>query len=319
MKKIVILDGKTLGDISIEKLNEIGEVQYYEATDESQVVERIKDANIILTNKVVLNRNNMKDAKNLEFIAETATGFNNIDIDYAKEHKIGVANVAGYSTNAVVQHTFSSALGLLDQVVYYDRYVKEGEYSKSGSFTCLNKPYYEIENKVWGIIGLGAIGNRVGKIAEAFGAEVIYYSTSGKNSSTQFKKVSFEELLEKSDIISIHAPLNENTKGLINYEALIKMKSSAILVNMGRGPIVVEKDLARAIEEEQIRGAALDVYETEPVGEDNILLSIKNKDKLLLSPHIAWASIEARERLFNEVVENIKAFYNGKDRNRVDK
>ena len=319
MKKIVILDGKTLGDISIEKLNEIGEVQYYEATDESQVVERIKDANIILTNKVVLNRNYMKDAKNLEFIAETATGFNNIDIDYAKEHKIGVANVAGYSTNAVVQHTFASALGLLDQVVYYDRYVKEGEYSKSGSFTCLNKPYYEIENKVWGIIGLGAIGNRVGKIAEAFGAEVIYYSTSGKNSSTQFKKVSFEELLEKSDIISIHAPLNENTKGLINYEALIKMKSSAILVNMGRGPIVVEKDLARAIEEEQIRGAALDVYETEPVGEDNILLSIKNKDKLLLSPHIAWASIEARERLFNEVVENIKAFYNGKDRNRVDK
>lgn len=319
MKKIVILDGKTLGDISIEKLNEIGEVQYYEATDESQVVERIKDANIILTNKVVLNRNNMKDAKNLEFIAETATGFNNIDIDYAKEHKIGVANVAGYSTNAVVQHTFASALGLLDQVVYYDRYVKEGEYSKSGSFTCLNKPYYEIENKVWGIIGLGAIGNRVGKIAEAFGAEVIYYSTSGKNSSTQFKKVSFEELLEKSDIISIHAPLNENTKGLINYEALIKMKSSAILVNMGRGPIVVEKDLARAIEEEQIRGAALDVYETEPVDEDNILLSIKNKDKLLLSPHIAWASIEARERLFNEVVENIKAFYNGKDRNRVDK
>lgn len=319
MKKIVILDGKTLGDISIEKLNEIGEVQYYEATDESQVVERIKDANIILTNKVVLNRNNMKDAKNLEFIAETATGFNNIDIDYAKEHKIGVANVAGYSTNAVVQHTFASALGLLDQVVYYDRYVKEGEYSKSGSFTCLNKPYYEIENKVWGIIGLGAIGNRVGKIAEAFGAEVIYYSTSGKNSSTQFKKVSFEELLEKSDIISIHAPLNENTKGLINYEALIKMKSSAILVNMGRGPIVVEKDLARAIEEEQIRGAVLDVYETEPVGEDNILLSIKNKDKLLLSPHIAWASIEARERLFNEVVENIKAFYNGKDRNRVDK
>ena len=319
MKKIVILDGKTLGDISIEKLNELGEVQYDEATDESQVVERIKDANIILTNKVVLNRNNMKDAKNLEFIAETATGFNNIDIDYAKEHKIGVANVAGYSTNAVVQHTFASALGLLDQVVYYDRYVKEGEYSKSGSFTCLNKPYYEIENKVWGIIGLGAIGNRVGKIAEAFGAEVIYYSTSGKNSSTQFKKVSFEELLEKSDIISIHAPLNENTKGLINYEALIKMKSSAILVNMGRGPIVVEKDLARAIEEEQIRGAALDVYETEPVGEDNILLSIKNKDKLLLSPHIAWASIEARERLFNEVVENIKAFYNGKDRNRVDK
>lgn len=319
MKKIVILDGKTLGDISIEKLKEIGEVQYYEATDESEVSERIKDANIILTNKVVLNKNNMKDAKNLEFIAETATGFNNIDIDYAKDHRIGVANVAGYSTNAVVQHTFASALGLLNQVVYYDNYVKSGEYSKSGSFTCLNKPYYEVENKVWGIIGLGTIGSKVGKIAEAFGAKVIYYSTSGKNSSSEFKRVSFDELLEQSDIISIHAPLNENTRGLINYEVLSKMKSSAILVNMGRGPIVVEKDLARAIEEDQIRGAALDVYEIEPVSEENALLSIKNKDKLLLSPHIAWASIEARERLFNEVIENIKAFYNGKDRNRVDK
>lgn len=319
MKKIVILDGKTLGDISIEKLKEIGEVQYYEATDESQVSERIKDANIILTNKVVLNKNNMKDAKNLEFIAETATGFNNIDIDYAKNHRIGVANVAGYSTNAVVQHTFASALGLLNQVVYYDNYVKNGEYSKSGSFTCLNKPYYEVENKVWGIIGLGTIGSKVGKIAEAFGAKVIYYSTSGKNASSEFKRVSFDELLELSDIISIHAPLNENTRGLINYEVLSKMKSSAILVNMGRGPIVVEKDLARAIEENQIRGAALDVYEIEPVSEENALLSIKNKDKLLLSPHIAWASIEARERLFNEVIENIKAFYNGKDRNRVDK
>lgn len=319
MKKIVILDGKTLGDISIEKLKEIGEVQYYEATDESEVSERIKDANIILTNKVVLNKNNMKDAKNLEFIAETATGFNNIDIDYAKNHRIGVANVAGYSTNAVVQHTFASALGLLNQVVYYDNYVKSGEYSKSGSFTCLNKPYYEVENKVWGIIGLGTIGSKVGKIAEAFGAKVIYYSTSGKNASSEFKRVSFDELLELSDIISIHAPLNENTRGLINYEVLSKMKSSAILVNMGRGPIVVEKDLARAIEENQIRGAALDVYEIEPVSEENALLSIKNKDKLLLSPHIAWASIEARERLFNEVIENIKAFYNGKDRNRVDK
>lgn len=319
MKKIVILDGKTLGDISIEKLKEIGEVQYYEATDESEVSERIKDANIILTNKVVLNKNNMKDAKNLEFIAETATGFNNIDIDYAKNHRIGVANVAGYSTNAVVQHTFASALGLLNQVVYYDNYVKSGEYSKSGSFTCLNKPYYEVENKVWGIIGLGTIGSKVGKIAEAFGAKVIYYSTSGKNASSEFKRVSFDELLELSDIISIHAPLNENTRGLINYEVLSKMKSSAILVNMGRGPIVVEKDLARAIEENQIRGAALDVYEIEPVSEENALLSIKNKDKLLLSPHIAWSSIEARERLFNEVIENIKAFYNGKDRNRVDK
>ena len=178
MKKIVILDGKTLGNIDLEKLNEIGEVDYYEFTSEDEVSNRIKDANIILTNKVILNEDNMKNANKLEFIAETATGFNNIDVDYARKRGIGVSNVAGYSTSAVVQHTFAMALGLLNEVIYHDNYVKSGEYSKSGLFTCLNRPYYEIQNKVWGIIGLGVIGRRVARIAEAFGAKVIYYSTS---------------------------------------------------------------------------------------------------------------------------------------------
>lgn len=319
MKKIVILDGKTLGNIELDKLKEIGEVTYYDTTSKDEVRERVKEANIILTNKVVLTKENLSEAKNLEFIAEVATGFNNIDINYAKENGIGVANVAGYSTSAVVQHTFASALALLDEVFYYDNYVKSGEYAKSGLFTCLDKPYYEIEGKTWGIIGLGNIGSRVAKIAEAFGANVIYYSTSGKNSSSEFEKVSFDELLSKSDIISIHAPLNNNTLGLINYEALCNMKESAILINVGRGPIVVEKDLARAIDEEKIRGAALDVFETEPMAIDNPVLSIKNKDRIIMSPHIAWASVEARERLFSEVVENIKAFYRGEIRNRVEK
>ena len=194
---------------------------------------------------------------------------------------------------------------------------KSGEYSKSGLFTCLNRPYYEIQNKVWGIIGLGVIGRRVARIAEAFGAKVIYYSTSGRNNSSEFERVEFEELLNKSDIISIHAPLNNNTKGLINYDALSKMKNTAILVNMGRGPIVVERDLSKAIDEDKIRGAALDVFEVEPINEENPLLTVKNKDKLLLSPHIAWASIEGRKVLFEEVIENIKAFYRGEERNRV--
>ena len=176
---------------------------------------------------------------------------------------------------------------------------------------------YEIQNKVWGIIGLGVIGRRVARIAEAFGAKVIYYSTSGRNNSSEFERVEFEELLNKSDIISIHAPLNNNTKGLINYDALSKMKNTAILVNMGRGPIVVERDLSKAIDEDKIRGAALDVFEVEPINEENPLLTVKNKDKLLLSPHIAWASIEARKVLFEEVIENIKAFYRGEERNRV--
>ena len=209
------------------------------------------------------------------------------------------------------------ALGLLNEVIYHDNYVKSGEYSKSGLFTCLNRPYYEIQNKVWGIIGLGVIGRRVARIAEAFGAKVIYYSTSGRNNSSEFERVEFEELLNKSDIISIHAPLNNNTKGLINYDALSKMKNTAILVNMGRGPIVVERDLSKAIDEDKIRGAALDVFEIEPINEENPLLTVKNKDKLLLSPHIAWASIEARKVLFEEVIENIKAFYRGEERNRV--
>ena len=319
MKKIVILDGKTLGDIELEKLSEIGEVEYYDTTDISEVKERIRDANIVLTNKVVLNRENLSEASNLEFIAEIATGFNNIDVEYAKEKGIGVANVAGYSTNAVVQHTFALTLSLLDEITYYDSYVKSGEYSKSGLFTCLDKPYYEIEGKTWGIIGLGNIGRKVAKIAEAFGAKVIYYSTTGNNSNGEFSRVSFNELLSKSDIISIHAPLSKNTLGLLDYEALCKMKNSSILVNMGRGPIVVEEDLARAIDENKIRGAALDVFELEPIKINSPLLTMKNKDKIILSPHIAWASVEARERLFNEVIENIIAFYNGEIRNRVDK
>ena len=319
MKKIVILDGKTLGDISLEKLSEIGEVRYYDTTDINEVKERVREANIVLTNKVILNRENLSEANNLEFIAEVATGFNNIDIEYAKEKGIGVANVAGYSTNAVVQHTFASTLALLDEVTYYDNYVKSGEYSKSGLFTCLDKPYYEIQDKTWGIIGLGNIGKRVAKIAEAFGTKVVYYSTTGSNTNNEFKRVSFDELLNNSDIISIHAPLSKNTLGLINYESLCKMKTSSILIYMGRGPIVVEKDLARAIDEGKIRGAALDVFEVEPIKINNALLTMKNKDRIILSPHIAWASVEARERLFNEVVENITAFYNGEIRNRVDK
>lgn len=319
MKKIVILDGKTLGDIDLEKLREIGEVKYYDTTDSSEVKDRVREANIVLTNKVVLNRENLNEASNLEFIAEVATGFNNIDIEYAKEKGIGVANVAGYSTNTVVQHTFALALSLLDEVSYYDNYVKSGEYSKSGLFTCLDRPYYELEGKTWGIIGLGNIGKKVAKIAEAFGAKVVYYSTTGSNSNNEFTRVSFDELLSSSDIISIHAPLSDNTLGLINYESLCKMKSSAVVVNMGRGPIVVEEDLVRAIDEEKIRGAALDVFEVEPIKIDSALLTMKNKDRVILSPHIAWASVEARKRLFNEVVENIKAFYKGEIRNRVDK
>ena len=318
MKKIVILDGKTLGDVEFSKLKEFGTVEYYDTTTADEVVSRIKDANIILTNKVVLNSENLSQAKNLELICETATGFNNIDIKYAKENKIAVTNVAGYSTNTVAQHTFATVLNLYDKLSYYDNFVKSGQYSASGLFTDLSRPFYELEGKTWGIVGFGAIGKRVAKIAEAFGVNVVYYSTSGKNNNSEYKRVEFEELLETCDIISIHAPLTDKTNGLMNYEAISKMKKNAILVNMGRGPIVVEADLARAIEEELIAGAALDVFAVEPMKADNPLLNLKNKENIVLTPHIAWASVEARGRLFEEVIKNIEAFYKGEIRGRIE-
>ncbi|NFT06110.1 MULTISPECIES: D-2-hydroxyacid dehydrogenase [unclassified Clostridium] len=318
MKQIVVLDGRTLGNVDFSKLNEFGNVTYYDLTSSNEVEERIKNANIVLTNKVVLNENNLKNAKNIELICEMATGFNNIDVKYAKENNIAVTNVAGYSTNTVAQHTFAMALNLYDKIAYFDNYVKSKEYSRSNVFTNVDEVYRDINEKVWGIMGLGAIGKKVAKIADAFGCKVIYYSTSGKNSNSEYDRVSFEELLEKADVISIHAPLNENTKNLMNYEAFKKMKKDSILINMGRGPIVVDEDLAKAIDENLIGGAGLDVFEIEPIPENNPLLSIKNKEKLVLSPHIAWASEEARNRLFNDLLENIRVYNKGEMKNRVE-
>lgn len=318
MKKIVVLDAITLGNVDFDKLKEFGEVILYDKTKAEDVEERIKDASIILTNKVVLNKDNLKDAEKLEIICETATGFNNIDVEYAKSKNIAVTNVAGYSTPTVAQHTFATLLHLYDKIGYYDEFVKSGEYSKSGMFTNLDRPFNDIEGKTWGIIGLGNIGKRVAKIAEAFGAKVVYYSTSGKNNNLEYKRVELDELLSESDIISIHSPLNKNTEGLFNYDNLKKMKKTSVLINMGRGPIVVEEDLAKAIDENIISGAALDVFSVEPMPENSPLLKIKNKEKIVMTPHIAWASIEARERLFNDLIENIKAFYKGERRNRVE-
>ena len=318
MKKIVVLDGKTLGNVDYIKLNEFGQVIYYDMTSEDMVSERIKDADIVLTNKVVLREDDLKKAENLKLICEMATGYNNIDIDYARKNNIAVTNVAGYSTNTVAQHTFAMLLHLYDNLSYFDNFVKSGEYSKSGMFTNLQVTYNDLCGKVWGIVGLGAIGKRVAKIAQAFGARVIYYSTSGKNTNSDYAQVDFDELLERSDVISIHAPLNEKTKGLINYDALSKMKKEAILINVGRGPIVVDEDLARAIDEEIIGGAALDVFEIEPIPQENPLLSVRNKERLLMTPHVAWASEEARKRLYDDLLENISAFNIGEERNRVD-
>ncbi|MBN7573883.1 D-2-hydroxyacid dehydrogenase [Clostridium beijerinckii] len=318
MKKIVVLDGRTLGNVDYIKLNEFGQVIYYDLTSEEEVAERIRDANIVLTNKVKLNRGNLKDASELELICEMATGYNNIDIEYAKERNIAVTNVRGYSTTTVAQHTFAMLLHLYDNISYFDNFVKSGEYSRYDMFTNLEAPYKDLCGKIWGIIGLGAIGKRVARIAQAFGARVVYYSTSGKNSDSDFARVEFESLLKQCDIISVHAPLNEKTEGLLNYEAFTKMKKDTVVINVGRGPIIVDEDLARALDEEIIGGAALDVFKEEPILIENPLLKVKNKDRLILTPHVAWASEEARSRLFTDLLENISAYNRGEKRNRVD-
>ncbi|WP_457626534.1 D-2-hydroxyacid dehydrogenase [Persephonella sp.] len=317
--KVVILDAKTLGDdIDLSIFEQFGDLEVYPTTTPAQLYERIEDADIIITNKVVIDKDVINAARNLKLICVAATGYNNVDVAYAKEKGIAVTNVAGYSTESVVQTTFGMLFYLLMHLRYYDDYVKSGRYAYSDTFTHLGRPFWEINGKRWGIIGLGTIGRRVAQIAESFGCDVIYYSTSGIEREEKYPRYPLEELLRTSDIVSIHAPLNEKTKNLITIKELGMMKDTAILLNLGRGGIVNEKDLAIALDSDLIGGAGLDVLEKEPIDPDNPLLKIKNKEKLLITPHIAWTSIEARKRLVNEIVENIRAFINGAVRNRVD-
>ncbi len=317
--KLCFLDCKTLGnDIDLSIFNTFGEFIAYQLSSKEEVIERIKDVDIIITNKVQLNKTNLCYAKNLKLICLTATGTNNIDFDYIKQHNIAVTNVAGYSTDSVVQHTFAILFYIMEKLSYYDNYVKSREYVNSDVFTHLNKTFLELKNKTWGIIGLGAIGKSVANIAKAFGCKIIYYSTTGKNNNNEYEQKNLEELLTESDIISIHCPLTPQTINLIDYNKICKMKRSAFLLNLGRGGIINEKDLAKAIDDELLAGVALDVLENEPILEDNPLLAIKNSDRLLITPHIAWGATEARNRVIYEVSENIKYFLNGEKRNRVD-
>ena len=317
--KLCVLDALTVGaDIDISVLEQCGDLTVYGLTKPEEVAERIKDVDVIITNKVLLNESNLKEAKNLKMIALLATGYNNIDTDYAKERGIAVANVAGYSTESVAQHTFAMLLYLVEHLKQYDEYVKSKEYADSETFTYIAWPYWELNGKKLGIIGLGEIGKAVARIGSAFGMEIMYYSTSGKNNSgTAYTRVELETLLKECDVVSIHAPYNENTHHLIGYDELKQMKKTAMLVNVGRGRIVIEEDLAKALNENLIAGAALDVLEKEPIDHFNPLFKVQDKNKLLITPHIAWASVEARNVLMQEVIKNIKAFEKGEARNRI--
>ncbi|BCD61304.1 glycerate dehydrogenase [Nitratiruptor sp. YY08-26] len=305
--KIVVLDAKTLGEVDFSLLNRFGEVAVYPTTSDQEKLQRIKDANIIITNKVVIDKEAINIAKNLQLICIAATGMNNVDLGFARQKGIAVKNVVGYSTESVVQHTFAMAFYLIEHLPYYDEYVKSGKWSQSGIFTCLNKPFLEIFNKRWGIIGMGAIGKRVAEVAQSFRCEVVYHSTSGQNLNNPYTHLDLDTLLATSDIISIHTPLNEKTKNLIQKEQLQKLKNRVILLNLGRGGIINEKALADIIDQKEIY-VGLDVTQKEPLSKDSPLLQIENKDRLLITPHIAWTSIEARQRLFASIIKNIEEF-----------
>ena len=295
--KISILERDSLGiDVDMSEIEKLGEVTVYPATTLDTAVEHIGDADIIIANKLPLNGETLKGAKKLKFIAQTATGTNNVDFTYTNAKGIGVANVPSYSTDSVAQHTFSLLLYLVEKMRYFDDYVKSGTYSKSSCFSCLDMIYPEIAGKTWGIIGMGAIGQKVAQIATVFGCKVITYSASGRTYDMPYEQVDFDTLLAKSDILSVHAPLNEHTLNLMDYDAFCKMKESAYFINVGRGMIVVEEDLARALEEGQIRGAGIDVMRVEPLPIESSLLKIQDSSKLVITPHTAWATSEARQR-----------------------
>jgi len=309
---IVLLDRKTLGeDLDLSALLAFGELRIYETTSVEETPERIQDADIIITNKVVITQKMMQDnAKRLKLICIAATGMNNVDLPAAQALGIEVKNVAGYSTNSVVQHTFAMVLSLLEQLPHYNQLAKDGRWSHSGLFTNLSAPFGEIGGKKWGIIGLGKIGKGVAKIAQAFGATIDYYSTSGENRINDYHHSDLETLLSECDIISIHCPLNANTNNLINQSNLRLLKEHAILINVGRGGIINEADLAQALDQQTFY-AGLDVLSVEPIEQGNPLLSIKNPNQLLITPHIAWTSIEARQKLLAGIVANIDTFIHG--------
>lgn len=316
--EIVILEANTLGrDIDLSIFEKLGHVTQYARSDENNTAERVTDADIIIVNKVPMNEKTLAKASHLKMIAVTATGTNIIDREYVTRRRIAVSNVGGYSTMSVAQHTFALALYLIHKMNYFDTYVKSGEYIKSDIFTNLDVTYHELDKKTWGIIGLGNIGKKVAQIASVFGCRVIYYSTSGKNQNDEYERADLDEVCRQSDILSIHAPLNEATENLMNREQFRKMKNSAVLINVGRGPIVNEEDLAQALEQGEIAAAGLDVISEEPMKPDNPLMRIQDSEKLVITPHIAWASTEARQRLVREVYRNVEAFQRGEKRNIV--
>ncbi len=308
--KIVFLDADTLGnDVDLSAFEQLGEVVKYPSTSPEELPGRIGDADVLIVNKVPVNEKTMSSARNLKLVCVTATGTNNLDKEYLDDKGIEWRNVAGYSTESVAQHTFALLFYLMEGLRDYDDYVRDGHYIQSPIFTHFGKSFHELTGLTWGILGLGAIGRRVADIAGLFGANVIYCSASGAPKQEGYQQVDFDTLLSCSDILSIHAPLNVHTEGIMDAAAFRKMKPSAILLNLGRGPIIREADLAAALNAGEISAAGLDVLCTEPMSAASPFLTVKDRNRLLITPHIAWAAVEARQRLADIVAGQIRDFF----------
>jgi len=317
--KLVVLERNSVGtDVDVSCFEKFGEVTYYANTTVEQIAERIKEADIIISNKAPLNENTLADACNVKLICLLATGYDCVDTQYCKKRGIKVTNVRNYCTSTVAQHTMLLALMLSEKITYYDNYVKSGAYSAQDRFSHFDRIFHDLDGKTWGIVGMGNIGHKVAALASAFGCRVLFYSTSGKSTCTDYTKVTLDTLLQESDIVSLHCPLTDKTRNLINKDAFCKMKKTAILINVARGPVVNNQDLYQALMEEKIMAAGLDVLEKEPMEPSNPLHQIKDSTKLIITPHMSWASIESRTRLIAEIMKNIEAFLNGSDRNVVN-
>ncbi len=295
-----------MGDTSLAPIARLGELVCYPNSTPQEARERVAGCEVLIVNKIKVDRPLLDAAPSLRLVCEAATGVNNIDLDACAERGIPVRNVAGYSTDSVVQQTFMHMLSLLGDAPYFDAKVKSGEYSRSGLFTDVSRPFVEITGKTLGVIGMGTIGQQVARIATAFGMRVIYYSTSGTGHCKDYPSVSLETLLKESDVVSVHAPLNARTSGLIGARELAWMKPSAFLINLGRGGIIDEADLVAAVDAGQIAGTATDVFTSEPIPLDHPFLHARHPERFRFTPHTAWASVEARERLVAIIAENIE-------------
>ena len=311
---IVFLDARTVGtEPDLTQFDALaasteGTFKSYPDTAPEQTAGRLQGADVVIANKVRITREVLDACPDLKLICVAATGTNNIDMAAAAERGIPVRNVSGYSTHSVAQVTFTLLLSLLNSPHYYDQYVKSGAYSRETNFTHLGRPFRELSGMQFGIIGLGAIGRQVAQVATAFGAEVVYFSASGRTYDVSYRAVSLAELLGMSDVVSVHAPLTEKTNNLLTYNELAQMKSTAILLLLSRGGMVNEVDLARALDEGKLAGAGVDVFGQEPPATDHPYLTMAHPKRIMLAPHIAWSSTEARQTLMNRVADNIREF-----------